>query len=213
VNDTLSEMGAALARNWPMSIGVALVATAGFVRFASRSVGQRRLAFSDYGKARDEYLGLRKLALEFTPGDLGLSAPEGDCAAYGVVLDWGHPKAIATITGFNSGDASLYLSTGGGVLGGVGHARVREAARALVAEAQKRLPRMTLTSDFPLPKIGRAKIYALTGRGIFADDVRIDPIEPQVADFWDAGQRLLYEVRTARPSKDAAPLDAPAPGV
>jgi hypothetical protein len=186
-----------------------LALLAGLSTFISRSIQQRRLSFSEYAKPNKDYLGLRDLALGFTPASVGLKLIDDPTAAYGVVMDWGHSSAVVTVTGFLSGDASIYFSSGGGILGGRGHESVRLAANAFVAEAQKRLPAMSRTTEFPLPSVRHAKFYVLTPSGVFTSYVRIEPIEPAFAALWAAGQRLFYEARTAKPEAAAAPtLDA-----
>ncbi|MCP3919294.1 MAG: hypothetical protein GY711_27460 [bacterium] len=54
----------------------------------------------------------------------------------GVVCELGMERGTALVAGFRSGAASMYLSTGGGVIGGEGHAPVRAAARQLCAVAE-----------------------------------------------------------------------------
>ena len=50
---------------------------------------------------------------------------------------------------------------------------------------------MTATADFRLPKIGRANLFVLTQNGVFADDIRMRPVEAPVRDVWNAVQALL----------------------
>src|SRR3954467_14364583 len=40
---------------------------------------------------------------------------------WGVVMDWGLPQGTVTLVAIEDGNASYYLSTGGGTIGGAGH--------------------------------------------------------------------------------------------
>jgi hypothetical protein len=82
-------------------------------------------------------------------------------------METGHPKAVVTLAAFDSGDASLYFSNGGGVLGGIGHETVRTAAVSFVESSRALLPSMSKTQETPLPPVGVVRFYVLTGDGIF----------------------------------------------
>jgi hypothetical protein len=62
--------------------------------------------------------GLRNMAFTATPEQLGLSLPADKTVVYGVIMDWEMGGATATTVSYQTGDASLYLSSGGGVIGG-----------------------------------------------------------------------------------------------
>jgi len=76
------------------------------------------------------YLDLRAMAFEASPQDIGLTTDE----PYGLIVDWNVGAGVVTIVSFATGDASLYLDTGGGVIGGFAHERVRQAAQNAVHE-------------------------------------------------------------------------------
>src|SRR5688500_15913068 len=80
--------------------------------------------------------GLRNIAFTTTPEQLGLSLPAGKTIVYGVIMDWGMGSATATTVSYQTGDASLYLSSGGGVIGGGQHPNVNSAAKQFVSLAQ-----------------------------------------------------------------------------
>src|SRR3970040_739511 len=64
---------------------------------------------------------LRNRAFKTTPEDLELSLPDNKTVVYGVIMDWEMGGAVATTVSYQTGDASLYLSSGGGVIGGGQH--------------------------------------------------------------------------------------------
>lgn len=125
---------------------------------------------SAQGKNKQEnpYEDLRKQALSVTSEMIGLKIPENDNTVYGVVIDWNMNSVIATIVAYKTGDASIYLSTGGGSIGGIGHPTVVEAAKSCVEFSNKVLNSSTLTKDTSLPEKGDIKFFLLTNKGEFS---------------------------------------------
>lgn len=115
----------------------------------------------------DLYKSMRKMALEVTAKQLDLNVPTGQVKVYGLVVDWNMGKAIATIVAFSTGDANMYISTGGGIIGGVQHEAVNKAAKASVGKAQEFLHKATHTNATPLPEDGQISFFLLTNNGLF----------------------------------------------
>ena len=72
----------------------------------------------------EAYLRLRRLAHETKPANVGVTDVTDEMDAtvpFGILMDISLPQGNATIVAFISGDASFYTSTGGGVIGGIGH--------------------------------------------------------------------------------------------
>src|SRR6202034_1792143 len=113
------------------------------------------------------YNGLRELALKTSPNDLKLQLDSGETIAYGVLMEMGLPKGTATLTSYSTGDASLYLSTGGGVIGGIHHDNVRSAAKLFVSSAQAYLSKLNEVATFPLPPAGSTHFFVLTNHGVY----------------------------------------------
>ena len=95
------------------------------------------------------YEGLRKMAFTATPEQLGLSLSADKTVVYGVIMDWEMSGATATTVSYQTGDASLYLSSGGGVIGGGQHQSVNSAAKQFVSLAQTFLDKTTKTETTP----------------------------------------------------------------
>ncbi len=70
-------------------------------------------------------------------------------------MEIGYEKGSATAIALADGSASIYLSTGGGSIGGAGHESIRKAAQRMVSVAAKFQPQTKTTKDFPLPKNGQ----------------------------------------------------------
>jgi hypothetical protein len=76
------------------------------------------------------------LALQITREKDGLAATFVPTERWGVIMDWVVSNATATVIAFSDGHASIYLSTGGGFIGGgESHESVRNAAKKMVAIA------------------------------------------------------------------------------
>lgn len=122
------------------------------------------------------YAGLRHLALSVTPEQLHLSLPPDQMIVYGVVMDMDMGSGFGSFASFQTGDASFYLSNGGGILGGVTDPNVRDAAKKFVSTAQTYLDKTTKTQNTPLPRKGYVGFYFLTNKGIFFADELLDKI-------------------------------------
>lgn len=116
----------------------------------------------------NHYEGLRNMAFSVTPEQLGLEPSSDELHVYGIIMDWEMNGAIVTTVGFETGDASLYLSTGGGVIGGGKHENVQHACKGLIALAQKHIDRTTSTSSTPLPVHQEVIFYFLTSQGKYS---------------------------------------------
>jgi hypothetical protein len=113
----------------------------------------------------ETYLALRERALSLRKEDLDA----GTAALYrlwAVVMDAGLARGTATVVAVADGSSSLYLSSGGGYLGGGGNPSVRHAALACIAEAATRMSDMQRASDRALPGLGDTVFYVLTDSGV-----------------------------------------------
>jgi hypothetical protein len=117
------------------------------------------------------------------------------------------PSGVGTIVSVRDGTASLYASTGGGVLGG--HS-AREEAKRFVAEAEKHLAGMKPAKSFPYPEVGRVKFYVLTREGVYsaeADEKELVRGRHALSPLFLAGNDVLTGLRTA--SERAKPTGKP----
>jgi hypothetical protein len=123
-----------------------------------------------YHTTENTFEGLRKMAFNVTPDQLGLALRSNQITVYGVIMDWGMEGATATTVAYQTGDASLYLSSGGGVIGGGQHDNVKKAARQLVGLAQDYLSKAKKTDTTPLPDKDKVIFYLLTNEGVYTLD-------------------------------------------
>lgn len=145
------------------------------------------------------YHSLRSMALGVTADQLELG-PEVDGDIFGVVLDWNldaRDSACMTLVAFANGEASIYLSTGGGMIGASQHEAVRAAAINLVSQAQLVMDRAAEGPAAALPSDGAEHFTLLcrTGarhilRGKGSDWDEADPLDALSI----AAQTLIGEI-------------------
>jgi len=150
------------------------------------------------------YRDLRNLAFSATAEQVGVQLPIDQAKIYGVIMDWGLGEGTATLVSFISGDASLYLSSGGGVIGGSGHDNVKQAAIAFINKAEKYLRKTVKTGTTPLPDKGIVKFYFLTNKGKFVGQEEMKNFENNSSEWlelFEEGNKVITEIRTASDGK------------
>ena len=150
------------------------------------------------------YLGLRGQIFESTPEQIGLTSTE-DEKAYAVVMDVSLGQdGTMTLVSIIDGNASIYLSSGGGVIGGVAHESVRKAAIDFVNAGEKYISKMVSVDTFPLPKMDNARFYVLTNKGKYSIEEEMDKIEngkSNLESFFYSGDKVITELRLTTEKK------------
>jgi hypothetical protein len=113
------------------------------------------------------YQGLRNMVLHGTRERFGLPPTKSPTEPWGVVMDWGVPNGTATVMALLDGSASIYMSGGGGFLGGQKQESVRTAAHLALATAAEFQSQLKTTTDYSLPAPGDVVFYLLTDSGTF----------------------------------------------
>ncbi|HJP91266.1 MAG TPA: hypothetical protein VJ875_04875 [Pyrinomonadaceae bacterium] len=158
-------------------------------------------------RAAEAMKGLRDKLLTSSAEEIGLSGEDGKAKVWGVLMEVAFPSGVGTIVSLRDGTASLYGSSGGGLLGGYS---AREQAKRFVAEAEKHLAGMKLTKSFPYPPVGRMKFYVLTREGVYtaeADEEELVRGQHALSPLFLAGNEVLSGLRTA--SEQAKPTATP----
>lgn len=148
--------------------------------------------------------GLRNMAFSATPEQLGLSLPADKTIVYGVIMDWEMGGATATTVSYQTGDASLYLSSGGGVIGGGQHQNVNSAAKQFVGLAQTFLDKTTKTETTPLPTTDQVKFYLLTNNGVYVGQETMKNFENNSSKWlqlFEESNKVLSELRMTTENK------------
>jgi hypothetical protein len=144
------------------------------------------------------YLGLRKTMLDGPRTKFGLPPAPKPTEPWGVLMDWGVDNGTATVVTASDGSASVYLSSGGGYIGGKGQEPIRLAAERVVEIARTvQLPSQP-TTDFPIPETGGVFFYFLTDAGVFTFQTSAkelnSPMHP-LRKIGDAMQEVITQYR------------------
>ncbi len=151
-----------------------------------------------YQTKENAFEGLRNMAFSAIPEQLGLSLPTDNTVVYGVIMDWQMGEATASTVAYQTGDASLYLSSGGGVIGGGQHQNVNSSVKQFVSLAQTFLDKTTKTETTPLPSTDEVKFYLLTNHGIFVGQEQMKNFENNSSTWlklFEEGNNVLTELR------------------
>jgi hypothetical protein len=140
------------------------------------------------------------MALGLDPSQIQTPPGEPWSGAAVAVMELSVDRAIATIVAVADGTVSMYLSTGGGVIGAGEHVAVRaegQRFRSVVADSRGLLVR---TAEFPLPRAGDVRFHARIGQDRFtgvAPEATLRAGRHVLAPLFAAGQDLLTEIRLA----------------
>ena len=111
------------------------------------------------------YQGLRAQILDLDPASAGLQQGPGHQVVWGALMEAGYSRGTATLVVLADGTTSLYLSTGGGIIGGGFHQAVATATRSFLAQLEHHLPLLRPDPDAAPPATGQVTIRALTYTG------------------------------------------------
>src|SRR5262245_2899814 len=109
---------------------------------------------------------LRNLALRGSRAAFELTGSFTTNEPWGVLMETSYPEGSATLVALSDRSASIYLSSSGGTIGGIGQETIRKAAQRMVQIALEFRPQMKKTTTFPLPRTGETIFYVLTDDGI-----------------------------------------------
>jgi len=119
-------------------------------------------------------------------------------SVWGVLMETGYPDAAATLVALGDGTASLYFSSGGGVIGGGPHPSINAAARRLVDIAGRHLSELSPAKEFPLPSAGNVRFYVLTTNGVLqggAPEAALRGRSHGLAEMFFAGHDVITGLR------------------
>ena len=136
-------------------------------------------------------------------GDLASVTASADMNAtsdeiFGVAMEVGMPRGIALVFGLRDGSASLYLSTGGGSIGGQGRPHINAAAKQLVEVAKRFVGNLPLAAEHPLPVAGQVRFSILTPNGVRAAEASERELlggQSELVPMFVAANRILAGFR------------------
>ena len=116
--------------------------------------------------------GLRTMALT---GELPLKAAPDEPIL--VIVDTDRGIVGTTVVATMEGDASLYTTKGGAILGGGGVPHIRAAAQKLVRVAANHIGAMTPTTSYPFPTNGNVRFYVRTPKQVYTAEAPLAQLE------------------------------------
>ena len=132
-------------------------------------------------------------------------------AVHMVLMDWHVERGTVTVVAAADGSASLYLSSGGGFIGGSEKFQaIREAALHAVSVATGLRLHFERTESSPLPSLGDVNFYLVTGDGVYmavAPEARLRAGTDPLAVLGGAMQKIITGYRLNFPK--AAPGPTP----
>ena len=143
---------------------------------------------------------LREQALTVRPDELGLAPTTARQHVWGVLMELGYPQAVATLVALGDGTTSLYISTGGGIIGAGEHPPVRAAAERFLGAIESHLAGFQPAAETPLPQTGRVRFYVRTFTdtlGAEADEQDLGHGRHQLSPVFHAGHAVITEMRLA----------------
>lgn len=126
---------------------------------------------SDKNKEREAlakeypYEGMRNLALNMVPGAIVANVPQNEVYVYSVLMDWNMGQDMVTLVTQVTGEANLYVKSGGGIIGAGKYPGVSTAAQAFTAAAGQYLTLAVKSGSVPLPQANCVQFCLLTNNG------------------------------------------------
>jgi len=140
---------------------------------------------------------LRNMAFNVTGEQLGLENLK-DKEIYGVIMDWDLGDGIMTLITYRTGDASMYLNTGGGVIGGGQHENVNSASKRFVEQADKYISKTSETDSTLIPDENCVRFYFLTNGGKYFAQEQMTNFENETSiwlDYFNEANKVITELR------------------
>jgi hypothetical protein len=151
---------------------------------------------------------MRDRPLHGSRAEFGLTGSFARNQPWGVLIETGYPEGSATLIALADGSASIYLSSGGGTIGGIAHETIRKAAQRMVQIASQFQPQMKQTTALPLPRKGETIFYLLTDSGVFSASVAEEQLGENrhpLSRLFHAGHALISEFRLIDERREKKP--------
>lgn len=143
-----------------------------------------------------QYSLLRNSAFKIKREEAGIPAPPPDRPVWAVLMETGHPHVTETLALVIDGTSSVYVSDGGGVIGGHGHENVRKANAEFMQLANRDRHHFQATEANPIPAPGFTVFYARTDAGLlFYGDTQEAFMRGHVlSELFQAGQEAITQL-------------------
>lgn len=142
---------------------------------------------------------LRKKLLTTHPDEFRIQPSDDSPLVYGALCEFPAGQETVTVVSLFDGTASLYSTSGFGVIGGQDQEPVRSAAKAFVKTANTFHDDAISTDDFPYPKPNRVRLYLLTFSGARCIDTDLASMEVPTSRYFkmsESANNVLNEIRS-----------------
>jgi hypothetical protein len=142
---------------------------------------------------------LRDQALSVTAQDLNLEPIEARPHVWGALMELGYPGAVATLVAFADGSTSLYISTGGGMIGAGQDKEVREEGDRFLAVAEQHIADFEpAENETPPPQRGQVRFYVRTFQSTLTAQVEETLLmegQHRLSPVFVAGHAVITQMR------------------
>jgi hypothetical protein len=117
-------------------------------------------------RASRTYVALRSRVLAATPAELGIVPSESLPRVWAVIADLPQDEVRVTVVAVADGTTSLYLSTGGWIIGAGSRPAVAAAGQGLLEAAEGALDALSVATNVALPPTGSLSFMVVAYDGI-----------------------------------------------
>ncbi len=144
--------------------------------------------------------GMRNAALKTTPGALLAQTQPDELLVYGIVMDWDMGDDVISLAVQITGDANLYVKSGGGIVGSGKYPEVIGAAQAMVLISKDYMKFLQPAIATPLPEKGQILFYLQTNQGLYSggDSQKImENPSSQWHTLYEAANHVIHIMKTS----------------
>ena len=119
---------------------------------------------------------MRSALLKINPEEFGMTKSESNNQLFGIVLDVSQGDSIMTISAYQTGDVSVYYSTGMLYMAGVNVKKFRDMAIKYTNLSQEYIELAEKTDNINLPESEFVKFYFVTNNGLYLYQDKLNSI-------------------------------------
>jgi hypothetical protein len=146
----------------------------------------------------EAYSTMRHQALSVQRTEVGIPTPSPNSPVWGILMETGYPRDTATLFALVDGTTSLYLSSGGGVIGGHAHQGVRRANAVFLDTANHYYQDLEFAESYPVPEDGHTLFYALADAEVLTGGGREHDLgygRHPLSPLFHAGHGVITQLR------------------
>jgi hypothetical protein len=113
-------------------------------------------------KLEPSFADMRRMLISAKPADLGMQPTARLPRVWAAMMEMRLEHGYVTVASLADGTTSLYMSSGGGILGGGEHQAVQVATFSFLGAVEAGLDKLSPVAEPPLPAPGTIRLHALT---------------------------------------------------